>query len=53
MFETAEQLELEGVGQLVEGSSLSLEQLHDRAIKNCYIHASDALELGLIEAILD
>jgi ATP-dependent protease ClpP protease subunit len=52
MLETAERLELEGFRELVEGSSLTTDSLYDRATKNFYIHAKEALEAGLIAAIL-
>ena len=52
MLETAERLEVEGFRELVEGSSLTTDELYDRATKNCYIHAEEALKDGLIAAIL-
>jgi len=52
MLETAEQLEMEGFRELVNGTSLSVEELYDRATKNCYLHADEALKDGLVESIL-
>jgi ATP-dependent protease ClpP protease subunit len=52
MLETAERLEMEGFRELVEGSSLTSEELYDRATKNCYILAEEALGAGLIARIL-
>lgn len=52
LLETAEQLELEGFRALIEDSSMTLDQLYERATTNCYIHAEEALKLGLIAEIL-
>jgi ATP-dependent protease ClpP protease subunit len=52
MLETAERLELEGFRELVEGSSLTTEELYDRATKNYYILAEDALRDGLVAEVL-
>jgi ATP-dependent protease ClpP protease subunit len=52
LLETAEQLEVENFKALVDGSSMSLDQIRERATNNCYIHADEALKLGLIEEIL-
>jgi hypothetical protein len=52
ILETAERLELEGSRKLVERSSRTTDELYDRATKNCYIHAEEALERGLIAAML-
>lgn len=52
LLETAEQLEREGFEELVSGSSLDAEELYQRATKNCYIKANEALQLGLIERII-
>jgi ATP-dependent protease ClpP protease subunit len=52
MLETAERLELDGFRELVGGSSLPTDELYDRATKNCYIHAEEALADGLIGAIV-
>jgi ATP-dependent protease ClpP protease subunit len=52
LLETAEQLEVENFKALVDGSSISLDQIRERATNNCYIHAEEALKLGLIEEIL-
>jgi len=52
VLETAEWLEREGFEQLVEGSSLSADELYVRATENCYLHAREAVELGLVERVL-
>ncbi|MBZ9991165.1 ATP-dependent Clp protease proteolytic subunit [Mesorhizobium sp. BH1-1-5] len=52
MLETSEKLEMEGFRELVEGSSLSADELYQRATQNCYIHAADALGLGLVRDVL-
>jgi ATP-dependent protease ClpP protease subunit len=52
MLETAERLEMEGFRELVEGSSLTTEELYDRATKNYYILAEDALRDGLVAEVL-
>ncbi|RWM87827.1 MAG: hypothetical protein EOR84_29045 [Mesorhizobium sp.] len=46
LLETAERLEMEGFKELVEGSSLSVDELYRRATTNCYIHSEEALDLG-------
>ena len=52
MLETAERLEMQGFRELVEGSSLSAEELYNRAKENCYIHADEAFKDGLIAAVM-
>jgi hypothetical protein len=52
LLETAEKLELEGFRELVEGSSLSPDELYERATENCYIAAAEALKVGLVADIL-
>jgi len=52
LMETAEKLEKEGFGELVEGSRLSADDLFDRAKDNCYMMADEALEQGLVAEIL-
>jgi ATP-dependent protease ClpP protease subunit len=52
MLETAERLEMEGFRELVEGSSLTTEELYDRATKNYYILAEEALRDGLVAEVL-
>lgn len=51
LLETAEKLEDEGVSDLVADSRLSLEELRNRALNNCYMMAEEALELGLVNSI--
>lgn len=52
LLETAEKLEMEGFRELVEGSSLTTDELYDRATRNCYIHAEEAFQTGLVAQIL-
>ncbi|RWP18799.1 MAG: peptidase S14 [Mesorhizobium sp.] len=52
LLETAERLEMEGFKELVEGSSLSVDELYRRATTNCYIHAEEALDLGIVADLL-
>ncbi|UVC12501.1 hypothetical protein IHQ71_30125 (plasmid) [Rhizobium sp. TH2] len=39
MLETAQELELAGIRDLVEGSDLTIDQLYEKATKNCYLKA--------------
>lgn len=52
LLETSQRLEMEGFRELVEGSSISADELYRRATQNCYIHAAEALSLGMIGGIL-
>lgn len=52
MLEIAHELEMEGFRELVQGSRLSVEELYERATSNCYLHAEEAHELGLVAEIL-
>ncbi|MER8753158.1 hypothetical protein NKH57_28680 [Mesorhizobium sp. M1050] len=52
LLETAEQLEIEGFRELVEGSSLITDELYRRATTNCYIHADEARRLGIVAHVL-
>jgi ATP-dependent protease ClpP protease subunit len=52
LLETAERLEMEGFDDIAEGSTLSGQQLYDRAKENLYLTAREALDLGLIGGIL-
>lgn len=52
LLETSQRLEMEGFRELVEGSSLSADELYRRATENCYINAAEALSLGMIGGIL-
>lgn len=38
--------------ELVDGSSLSPDELFQRATKNSYIHAREAVELGIVAGVL-
>lgn len=51
LLETAERLEMEGFRELVEGRSLTTDELYDRATENCYIHAEEAFQTGLVAQI--
>jgi ATP-dependent protease ClpP protease subunit len=52
LLETAHELEMEGFRELVKGSRLSVDELYKRATSNCYLHAQEAHELGLVAGIL-
>lgn len=52
MLRTAERLENEGFEELVRGSQLSVGELEACIKKNCYLSAPDALEHGIVAAIL-
>jgi ATP-dependent protease ClpP protease subunit len=52
LLERAHELEMEGFRELVAGSKISVEELYDRATRNYYLSATEALELGLISRIL-
>jgi ATP-dependent protease ClpP protease subunit len=52
LLETEEQLEMAGFDELVAGSSLTADQMYQRALANSYIHADEAFTLGLVAEIL-
>lgn len=52
LLETAERLEMEGFVQLAEGSLLDSRELSERAKSGWYLHAEEALRLGLIAGIV-
>lgn len=52
LLETAQQLEFAGFEELVDGSDLTVDQLYDRAIKNCYMKAETAVRHGLVAGVL-
>jgi ATP-dependent protease ClpP protease subunit len=52
LLETAKKLEMEGFRELVDGSTLSLNDIYERAKTNCYLTAEEAMEAGLIGGIL-
>lgn len=52
LLETAEKLEMEGFEELVAGSRMSVDELYERATRNCYMYAKDALDQGLIAEII-
>jgi len=51
LLETAQDLEMAGFQQLVEGSNLTVDELYEMATKNCYMKAEKALEHRLIGGI--
>ena len=50
---SAERLEREGFADFIAGSSLTLDEMVKRARTNCYLTADEALDLGLIAALVD
>lgn len=52
LLETAQQLELAGFEELVEGSDLTVERLYKMATTSCYMVAKDALMHGLIGGVV-
>jgi len=52
LLETAQELEMAGFRDLIEGSDLTIDQLYEKATKNCYIKADAALAHGIVAAIL-
>jgi ATP-dependent Clp protease, protease subunit len=52
-IETGQRLEREGFAALAEGSRLDIEKIQSRAVRNWYVPAEEALELGLVGFILD
>ncbi|RYD79215.1 MAG: peptidase S14 [Verrucomicrobiaceae bacterium] len=52
LLETAQDLEMTGLQELVEGSDLTVDELYEMATKNCYMKADKALEHSLIGGIL-
>jgi hypothetical protein len=42
----------EGFGNLILGSTLTIEDVLQRATENWYLEANEALQLGLVEAVL-
>jgi ATP-dependent protease ClpP protease subunit len=52
LLETAQELELAGFQELVEGSDLTVDRLYEMATTNCYMVAKDALKHGLIGEVL-
>lgn len=51
-IETGRSLQTEGYRQLVEGSSVSLEEVERRAADNWYLPADEALARGLIAGVV-
>jgi len=52
MLRTAERLENEGFEELVRGSRLTVRELEKCIRTNCYLSASEAVEHGIVAAIL-
>ena len=46
------EIQNEGFQNLINGSSVTLEQVIERAPSNWYVEAQEALRLGLVEAVL-
>jgi len=51
-LEVAERIEKDGFAELVQGSRIGLDELYERATKNCYLSAAEALDLSLIAGII-
>ena len=47
-IETSIDIEEEGFRELIEGSSVAFEELHEKAPENWYIGAQEARDLGLV-----
>lgn len=52
LVETAERVERKTFGDIAEGSTLSEEEIFERAKSNFYVTASEAKELGLVAAVI-
>lgn len=51
-LETGVQLEEDNFKSLIEGSDLSMDELLEKALYNWYLPAQEALERGLIAAVI-
>jgi ATP-dependent protease ClpP protease subunit len=51
-LETSIAIQNEGFAELVRGSKVSLEDVVSRATSNWYVDANEAVELGLVEAVI-
>jgi ATP-dependent protease ClpP protease subunit len=51
-IESSIRIQNEGFENLIRGSRVEMEQLLERATSNWYLEADEALELGLIEAVI-
>jgi ATP-dependent protease ClpP protease subunit len=51
-LETSIAIQNEGFAELVRGSNVSLEDVVSRATSNWYVDANEAVELGLVEAVI-
>lgn len=52
LLESAQRTEREGFAELAAGSRMSVDELYECALTNCYLTAEQALEKGLIAAIV-
>jgi ATP-dependent protease ClpP protease subunit len=52
LLESAQRTEREGFAELAAGSRMSVDELYERALTNCYLTAEEALEKGLVAAIV-
>jgi ATP-dependent protease ClpP protease subunit len=52
-IETGQRLEREGFAALAAGSTLDVEEIQKRAVRNWYVPAQEALDLGLVGFIFD
>jgi hypothetical protein len=51
-IESSIAIQNEGFANLILGSSITLEEVLQRAPENWYLEANEALQLGLVEAVL-
>lgn len=51
-LETAEEIERQGFSEFVRGSKISFAEMFERAQKNCYLMADEALDLELIAGLV-
>jgi ATP-dependent protease ClpP protease subunit len=51
-IESSIAIQNEGFANLILGSSITLEEVLERAPENWYLEANEALQLGLVEAVL-
>lgn len=52
LLESAQRTEREGFAELAAGSRMTVDELYGCALTNCYLTAEEALEKGLIAAIV-
>ena len=51
-IEASIQIQNEGFANLISGSSVTMEEVQGRATENWYLEAQEALNLGLVEAVI-